>query len=303
MTYEDADFDSEADADAVAKILGHYAELSAASSGALPHTSDITYGSHPDQRLDIFVPPGAVSATVIFFHGGWWRSGTKEARGFLATPFVEAGVAFVNVEYPLAPKQPLAAIMESAIAATGWVHRHIAQHGGNARRLILAGNSAGAHLAACAASLEALQSQSVPPGDVIGLVGLSGLYDLSPLRALFPRAWIGFGDEVIERCSPMRRSFAASLAIGLYAGALEPRGFADQTQAFAKTLAARGHDTSTRTSSPAKITCRSSRGFPPWFRPRHSAWRRGNPTRLPRPTLPAAPRHRSHRPNRRCRLP
>jgi arylformamidase len=239
--YDDTDFDVEADQAELGRVLARYADLSTQAFTEHRCIKDVSYGDHPAQRLDIFLPETPVRDIVTFFHGGWWRSGTKETRAFLAPPILKAGSAFVSVEYPLAPATQLADIVESAAQAVAWVYQHFAPQSVTPPSLTFCGNSAGAHLAACVASLEGLDSIGVPAHCVQRLIGLSGLYDLAPLRPLFVKEWIDFTDRLVAGQSPMLRSYAPGLQIELYAGALEPRGFQDQTLGFAAALRDRGY--------------------------------------------------------------
>jgi arylformamidase len=239
--YDDTDFDVESDQAELGRVLARYADLSTQAFAEHRCIKDVSYGDRPAQRLDIFLPEIPVQDIVIFFHGGWWRSGTKETRAFLAPPILEAGSAFVSVEYPLAPATQLADIVACAAKAVAWVYQHFAPQSVTPPFLTLCGNSAGAHLAACVASLEELARIGVPAHSVHRLVGLSGLYDLAPLRPLFTKEWIDFTDGLVAGQSPMLRSYAPGLQIGLYAGSLEPRGFQDQTLGFAAVLRDCGH--------------------------------------------------------------
>lgn len=239
--YDDADFDVEADQAELGRILARYADLSTAAFAEHRCIRDVAYGDHPAQRLDIFLPETPVQDIVIFFHGGWWRSGTKEARAFLAPSILKAGSAFVSVEYPLAPATQLADIVESAGQAVARVYQNFAPQSVTPPSLTLCGNSAGAHLAACVASLEELTRIGVPAHCVNRLIGLSGLYDLAPLRPLFVKEWIDFTDRLVAGQSPMLRSYGQALQIELYAGVLEPLGFRDQTLGFAAALRDRSH--------------------------------------------------------------
>jgi acetyl esterase len=91
---------------------------------------------------------------VVFFHGGGWVAGTLEThdpycRG-LAT---EAGAVVVSVDYRLAPEHKFPAGLEDCVAATEWVLEHVRELGGDASRVIVGGDSAGATLATVVALL------------------------------------------------------------------------------------------------------------------------------------------------------
>jgi acetyl esterase/lipase len=120
-------------------------------------TRDVRYamieGVEPNLlSLDIHAPQGAKNAPVIVgFHGGGWRGGDKRSFGRLAEVFTAAGYVFVSGNYRLAPAAKHPAHVEDVAAALAWVQDHIAEHGGDPKRIFVTGHSAGAHLAALAA--------------------------------------------------------------------------------------------------------------------------------------------------------
>ena len=60
-------------------------------------TLSLPYGNHARQRLDVFVPDGAVNALVCCIGGGWWADGRCEAgRGF-ALLLASHGLAVANL--------------------------------------------------------------------------------------------------------------------------------------------------------------------------------------------------------------
>ena len=112
---------------------------------------DVAYGADEDQALDIYLPPGADAAGVpvlLYFHGGAWRHGYKEWNGFMAPAFVDLPAIFISVGYRLAPEHRFPAQLDDGLAALAWVHRTVADHGGDPARISVAGWSAGGALGA-----------------------------------------------------------------------------------------------------------------------------------------------------------
>lgn len=91
---------------------------------------------------------GGKLPTVVFFHGGGWAVGSLQTHDAICREFcarIEAVV--VSVDYRLAPENPFPAGLEDSIAATRWAGNRIAALGGDAERLVVAGDSAGGNLA------------------------------------------------------------------------------------------------------------------------------------------------------------
>lgn len=191
---------------------------------------DQQYGDHPDARVDVF-PAGEPDApTIVFFHGGYWRSNRKEDFAFLAPPLVRAGVSLVVTGYPLAPAVPLGRIAQCARAALHWVEANATRWGGNARNIFAAGHSAGGHLAA-------LASAAVP---VRGCIALSGIFDLRPLRRTSLADFLPDEESALAALTP--QPSASMQHLDLYVGAAETQEFVRQTTDFAAAAHAAGVD-------------------------------------------------------------
>ncbi len=65
---------------------------------------DISFGTHPDERLDIFPSKIHHSKTLVFIHGGYWHLLDKTMFHFLAGHFLKYNVTTVLINYPLAPR-------------------------------------------------------------------------------------------------------------------------------------------------------------------------------------------------------
>ena len=167
-----------------ARVPGHpayfarWAAASAEARAAQPATLDLRYGEGTNETLDVF--PAAVTGApvLVFIHGGYWRSLDKSDHSFVAPPFTTQGVCVVVPNYALCPgtaAQPVTIpdIALQMVKALDWTARHIAHHGGDSRRITVAGHSAGGHLAAMLLSL--------PQGAARNALSISGLYDLHPL--------------------------------------------------------------------------------------------------------------------------
>jgi len=148
---------------------------------------DHRYGDDYWQKLDIYLPPKLGCGplpVLVFFHGGAWTNGTKEWMGFMAPPLLALPAIFVAANYRLAPTTRYPAILEDCMNATAWVASHIAEHGGDPKRLFVGGHSAGGHLSALVALDRAAQrAAGLDPNAIRGFLGVSGSYDIRKRNA------------------------------------------------------------------------------------------------------------------------
>jgi acetyl esterase len=89
---------------------------------------------------------------VVYLHGGGWVIGDLDTHDLLTAHLaLDANCAVVSVDYRLAPEHPFPAPVDDALDAVLWLAEHRHRLGFATDRLGVAGDSAGAHLAAVAA--------------------------------------------------------------------------------------------------------------------------------------------------------
>lgn len=113
--------------------------------------SDIPYADSADklQTLDVYTKAGAKNLpVVVWIHGGGWQTGDKAQVKEKPKAFVDKGFVFVSVNYRLLPAVDMTTIVRDVARSVHWVHDHIAEYGGDPKRLFVMGHSAGAQLAA-----------------------------------------------------------------------------------------------------------------------------------------------------------
>ena len=119
---------------------------------------------------------------LVFIHGGYWRALDKSDFSFVAPAFIGAGAMVVVPNYALCPAVSIEHDRLQLVHALAWVWRHAAQHGGDPQRIVVAGHSAGGHLAAMLLSCRWKQvADDLPAQLVVGALSISGLYDLEPI--------------------------------------------------------------------------------------------------------------------------
>jgi acetyl esterase len=89
---------------------------------------------------------------LVFFHGGGWVIGNLETHDVVCRKLAhESELIVISVDYRLAPEHKFPAAVDDAILATKWIAANAKQHGIDASRLIVGGDSAGGNLAAVVA--------------------------------------------------------------------------------------------------------------------------------------------------------
>jgi acetyl esterase/lipase len=164
--------------------LGLLAALALAAVGFSQNvTRDIPYANpaHERQILDIYAPAAAKNLPVVFWiHGGGWQAGNKTDVKEKPRVFTERGFVFVSTSYRLLPTVDMETLTRDVAKSLGWVHAHIATHGGDPRRIFVMGHSAGAQLAALLCTDERyLKAEGVPFSALKGCVPVDGdTYDV-----------------------------------------------------------------------------------------------------------------------------
>lgn len=187
-------------------VFARWAAASAIARERLPRRLDLPYGPAPGQTLDFFPAAGPGPAPLlIFIHGGYWQSLDKGDFSYLASAYVEAGIAFASVNYDLAPRVCLATICDQVEEALSWLALHAPELGCDRTRLVLAGHSAGGHLALTTAIRKARRAaDGGPPPLLKAVCSVSGVYDLAPVRLSYHQAILKLTETQVQTLSPLR---------------------------------------------------------------------------------------------------
>ncbi len=166
-------------------ILARWAADSARVRQAGRCVLDVPYGESAQEKLDIFLPTAttAPAPVFVFIHGGWWRALDKADHSFVAPALTAAGAMVVVPNYALCPAVTIDEIALQMTRALAWTWRHAAAHGADPQRIVVAGHSAGGHLAALLLTcLWHKVGADLPATLVRGALAISGVFDLDPLR-------------------------------------------------------------------------------------------------------------------------
>jgi acetyl esterase/lipase len=203
---------------------------------------DLRYGADPRQRLDVYVPRDAAAApVVVFFYGGGWTEGSKDQYAFVARGLAARGIVTVVPDYRLYPQVAFPAFIQDGAAATRWVHDNARAFGGDPRRLVVLGHSAGAYIAAMLAldprylAAVGLNAET----DLAGCVGLAGPYDFLPLDTDVLRA-IFRSPEGLARTQPITFARGDAAPMLLLTGARDDTVYPRNTARLSARIRERG---------------------------------------------------------------
>ncbi|MPM67654.1 hypothetical protein SDC9_114578 [bioreactor metagenome] len=188
----DAAYDNTAAVADSAAQLADFESRSAVLAARAVGDLDVRYGAAPRQCFDYFSgQPGA--PTLLFIHGGYWQMRHKNTFRFVAQGALAHGLNAALIGYTLAPDATLGGIVQEVHEGIAAVRAHGLARGAS-DQLLLCGWSAGGHLAAMGLACE---------GVVAGL-GMSGIYDLEPLRTTYLNRALQLSDADVQCLSPQR---------------------------------------------------------------------------------------------------
>ncbi len=206
----------------------------------------------------LYDPAGdkAPRPVVTYFHGGGWVQGDLDTHhGLCARLAQRSGGLVVAIDYRLAPEHKFPAAVLDCMAAYRWVRAHAAEIGGDARRVAVAGDSAGGNLSAVVSQLAAQAGEPVPTCQVLIYPAVDFALDTPSHRELedahiIPRERIlwymeqylaGDVDRTDLRASPLRATDLKGQPPALViTGGFDP--LRDEGHAYAERLRAAGVD-------------------------------------------------------------
>ena len=225
-----------------AGYIARYPTESARTRDMFPTRLDIRYGPAPGEALDLFLPAAGEPAPVhVFIHGGYWRALGKSDFSFVARAFQPVGVLVAVIDYALIPTVDMDELVRQVRASVAWLYRNVAALGGDPDRITVSGHSAGGHLAAMLMSTDWNRFAGLPQDVVKAGCGISGLYDLEPIRLCYLNDTLELTAEVARRNSPVHVvPVVAGGPILLAVGELEGDEYHRQTETLAAAWRRRG---------------------------------------------------------------
>lgn len=199
------------------------------------------YGPSPEQTLDLFLPQEKPAPLLAFIHGGYWQALSKADASFPAPPLTATGVAYAAVNYTLAPDAPMDAIVEENRQALAWLHANRAGLGLAEGGMVIAGHSAGAHLAAMMLTTD-WSARGIEPGFIKGAMLIGGVYDLEPIRLSYVNEALGMDARDAARNSPLLARPPVDRPVAISWAEQDTEEFKRQSRELAAAWAAQARD-------------------------------------------------------------
>lgn len=155
---------------------------------------EVAYGQGDRERLDVWhvssLEPGEARPVIVWVHGGGWVGGSKSDVAPYLKVLAERGFTTVGVNYSLAPAHRYPTAVRQLNQAIRHVVRNAQSYHVDPRRIIVAGDSGGAHIAAqwaAAATNRQFAARlkikpAVPGSRVRAVLAACGAFDLRFLK-------------------------------------------------------------------------------------------------------------------------
>jgi acetyl esterase/lipase len=190
----DAAYNNAASVPNSAALVRERNEASATLRAANAKALDLPYAAGARTKWDFYPAANPAAPCFIFIHGGYWQMNRREDFAIFAAPFLVKGWSAALPGYSLAPEASLTRIVAELRTALDWFAAHAKSHFIAPEKIVLAGWSAGAHLAALL-----LDHPIIAAG-----LAISGVYELAPIRDTYLNEKLRLTDAEITELSPLR---------------------------------------------------------------------------------------------------
>lgn len=194
----------------------------------------LAYGAGERQRIDLFAPEREAAGTVVFIHGGYWQALDRSSFSHLARGLNTHGMAVALPGYDLCPAVRVGEIVDQIRAACLALR--------DRGPLVVAGHSAGGHLAACSLATD-WTALGGPEGLVPAAYAISGLFDLKPLVPTSVNGALRLDNGEAEALSPLLWTPPAGRVLDAVVGGDESSEYLRQSRTIAERWGKAGVET------------------------------------------------------------
>jgi arylformamidase len=204
----------------------------------LPCTLDLAYGPDPRHRVDWFPAAGPIRGTLVFIHGGYWRSLDKSMFSWLAASYVPEGLNVAMLNYRLCPAVRIDGIVDDVVAGMNWLlgkgtPSPLGEGRGEGHPVVVAGHSAGGHLVG-ALFATPRDRLGFDPARITGGISISGLFDFEPLRIHSFNSDFHLDEAAVARLNLYDKATTIKAPLVVAAGAAESSEFQRQSRLIAE---------------------------------------------------------------------
>lgn len=165
--------------------LVDWIDRASAGSRDVTQLERVRLGDDPAVTAAVYARPHAkdeaLRPVIVFTHGGGWNWGDPNDYGFIARSFAAEGYVVVLTGYRLFPQARFPAMLEDLSDAVAWTDANIARFGGDPRRIVLMGHSAGAYNSLMLGlDPRWLAAKDLDADQLAGVVSLAGPADFYP---------------------------------------------------------------------------------------------------------------------------
>lgn len=173
--------------------------------------TEVAYGPGAQQRLDVYSPTSGNAGkrpAVLLIHGGGWSQGSrKDVMRVYGIPYLRKGFVVASIDYRLSSTEKAPAAVEDVLAALDWLHSNSKRLNVDSKRIVTAGDSAGAHLALMAGMVNK-KAKLGPVRNVAAIINIFGPSDLGelltgPNKLAVVEEWIPVGAAQREMARSM----------------------------------------------------------------------------------------------------
>jgi len=192
---------------------------------------NVPYGSSPRELLDIYAADKPGGPVLVYIHGGYWRSGSKEDNCNFVPTFTKRGATVVLVEYDLCPQVTVTDIVRQTRASIVWVGKNVTRYSGDPSRIYVSGHSAGGHLTAMALAHD-WTKEGLPQDCIKGAVATSGVFDLDMVMKISVQEQVKLTPDAAKLNSPFLNPPKVKCPLVVAVGSAEPKGWQQMSEDY-----------------------------------------------------------------------
>lgn len=224
------------------RVLAQHRYMNEQARARLEAPERIAYGDAPIEGLDLYRTNSDSAPTLVFFHGGTWRSNTAGQYAYIAEPYVRAGAHVIVPDFSAVHEIEggLEVLVDQVRRSVAWAFEHASAFSGDPSRIHVLGHSSGGHLAGAVLTTNWSGDYGLPDNVVRGGICVSGMFDLEPVRLSWRNSYLHFDNASVQALSPQRHLDHLRASVVVVYGSSETPEFQRQSRDFAAAARAAG---------------------------------------------------------------